>query len=622
MRKKMLAILALTSSVAAAQDTLKTTNLQEVVVTGTKFDLPVEKSGKTIFKLTSEDIEQNAGKMLGDLLNEVPGLQIDGNFGTPGSNVSYYLRGARNKQTLVLIDGVPLNDPSGINAEYDLRYIPTSQIESIEVLKGGLSTLYGTNASAGVINITLKSPTADLSGMVDVNAGSYNTYSQNAQVSGTTGKLSYLVSGSNVASEGFSAAYAADPVTAYDKDGFSRQNGLLKLGWNTSDKFKIGFQTAYEQFDADYDDYEFVDADNSQKYQQMRIGITPEYNYSNGSVEGKIFFNRNERHFYSNFPGDYEGKNFQGELINRHRFNKVFQSLMGLNVQRLSFDQSEAINSDSSNFQMIDPYASVFVDLPVGLNIHAGARINTHSVYGSRFVYNLNPSFTFNREGAWNYKIFASLATSYVTPSLYQLYSEYGNKELDPEESFNTEAGISVYHAAFTLNVSWFNRDENNPIDFVTLFDNEGNYIGGQYRNVARERNVKGWELDVQYNVNEWINISGNVSLLDTDMPQSFYRIPKEKFGLNLSIQPITRASFSLKYNFTGERTYFNFISFSEQTLDSYQLIDLFVSYQLLKKANLTLYGAINNIFDEEFIGVVGYTTRGRNWNAGIRYSF
>src|SRR5690606_3905346 len=154
--------------------------LQEVVTTGTKFDVPVEKSGKTIYKLTNEDLQRNAGKSVADILNEVPGVQTDGNFGTPGTNIDYSVRGGRNKHTLVLIDGLPLNDPSGINAGYDLRYLPVSQIESIEVLKGGLSTLYGTGAAAGVINIKLKDPGAKpLSGNADVGAASYSTYDQN-----------------------------------------------------------------------------------------------------------------------------------------------------------------------------------------------------------------------------------------------------------------------------------------------------------------------------------------------------------------------------------------------------------------------------------------------------------
>src|SRR5574339_1273066 len=173
MRKKITAtLLGLTwCMVVHAQDSLKTTLLQEVVTTGTKFDVPVEKSGKTIFKLSARQLSANAGKTLADLLNEVPGIQTDGNFGSPGTNISYFVRGGRNRNTLILIDGVPLNDPSAINAEYDLRYIPVSQIESIEVLKGGLSTLYGTGAAAGVIDIKLKNPdSTPFKGSIDLSA--------------------------------------------------------------------------------------------------------------------------------------------------------------------------------------------------------------------------------------------------------------------------------------------------------------------------------------------------------------------------------------------------------------------------------------------------------------------
>src|SRR5690606_7508987 len=128
--------------------------------------------------------QQNAGKGLADLLNEVPGIQTDGNFSAPGTNQSYYIRGGRNRQALILIDGVPLNDPSAISAEYDLRYIPLAQIESIEVLKGGLSTLYGTSAMSGVINITLRdSGRKAMSGEVSIEGGSYRTHSENITLS-------------------------------------------------------------------------------------------------------------------------------------------------------------------------------------------------------------------------------------------------------------------------------------------------------------------------------------------------------------------------------------------------------------------------------------------------------
>lgn len=621
MRKKMLALCGLISFGAQAQDSLKTTTLQEVVVTGTKFEVPVEKSGKTIHKISSEDLHRSGGKTVVDLLNEVPGVQMDGNFGTPGSNLSYYLRGARNRQTLILIDGVPLNDPSAINAEYDLRYIPVSQIESVEILKGGLSTLYGTSAAAGVISIRLKEPTQKFSGSAELTAGSFKTLSQNVSVSGTEGKFSYLASLNNLSSDGFSAAQDNDDAVEFDKDGFKRQNGLLKLGYSFNEKFSIKLHSAYEKFEADYDAYEFTDANNKQEYDQIRLGLVPRFQYDKGEVEGKFFYNINERKFISSFPSQYTGNNFQGEVTHRHHWSNNIQTLAGLNYQNLAFKQKGSISSDTANFVIFDPYASLLIDLPVGFSFHSGVRLNTHSVYGSKVVYNLNPSMLFNQDGKLRYKLFASAATSYVTPSLYHLYSIYGNKDLQPEEALNYEAGVSLLSEAVTFTGTLFSRDETQPIDFFSIYDNDGNYVRGEYRNLATDRNVKGIELSAEFTINEKLSFSANWTSMKTDRPTTFYRIPKLKYGASVNYSPVNNLVLKLDYNYTGKRTTFDFFSFSELTLKNYQLIDLFASYEFLNQ-RLNVYASVNNVFDEEFIAAYGYTTRGRTMNAGIRFKF
>jgi vitamin B12 transporter len=606
-----------------AQDSLTTTHLQEVVTTGTKFDVPVEKSGKTIFKLTSKELSQNAGKSLADLLNEVPGIQVDGNFGTPGTNISYYVRGGRNRNTLILIDGVPLNDPSAINAEYDLRYIPLGQVESVEVLKGGLSTLYGTGAAAGVIDIKLKNPeNSPFKGTIDVNAASFNTFSQNVTVQGSSGSFSYMVIGNNTNSNGFSSAEDNDPNTEFDKDGFDRQNGLIKLGYNLGSKFKISAFGAYEKFDADYDAYEFTDAPNRQEYDQFRVGLNPVLQYQKGELQAKVVYNVNNRIFKSSFPSEYKGKNLQAEISARHFFSNTVQTLIGLNYQRMAFDQDEAVSMDSANINMFDPYASLLIELPVGLNIHTGVRLNTHSIYGSKMVYNFNPSYLLNKNGNWKYKLLASASSSYITPSLYQLYSIYGNKDLLPEEAVNFEAGISLYGKnKLTVDVVWFKRNETDPIDFMSIFDEDGNYIGGKYVNLTSERTVDGIEINAGYEINSKILVSFSYTHNNTDQPETFYRIPKDKFGAEWVLHPIAHSTLSLKYSNTGERTTFDFNSFSEVTLKRYQLVDVFASYGIIND-KFTIYGAVNNLFDEDFVAVLGYTTIGRNYSAGIRFDF
>ncbi|HMP99339.1 MAG TPA: TonB-dependent receptor plug domain-containing protein, partial [Cyclobacteriaceae bacterium] len=112
MRKKIYFMMAIGTLACAnklqAQDSLRTEFLSDVLVSGTRFELPEEKTGKSIFKLNQEDLQRYTGRTVGDVLNEVPGLHIDGNFGAPGTNLSYFMRGGRNRHTLILIDGVPV----------------------------------------------------------------------------------------------------------------------------------------------------------------------------------------------------------------------------------------------------------------------------------------------------------------------------------------------------------------------------------------------------------------------------------------------------------------------------------------------------------------------------------
>jgi len=450
--------------------------LDEVVITGNRFETPVEKSGKTIYKISTKDIEQNAGSTLLDLLNNVPGLQMDGNYGTPGSNVSYYLRGGRNRNTLVLIDGIPMNDPTAITAYYDLRYLSIDQVESIEILNGGLSTLYGSGAAAGIINIKLKNPNQrKFSGTVDINGGSYNTWTQHLQVGGTIKGLYYLISGNNATSVGFSSAKETATTNTFDNDGYTKQNGLLKLGYQLSEKWTIDMITAYDQFSADYDDGAFLDADNVLKSNEFRFGITPNYNHGKGNLTLKVLCNQNENEFKSAFPQHYEGANLQLDLTESYILNKNVKAIIGVNMQHMSYEQIDMPNSTQYDFSVLDPYASFIFDTAFGLNVHAGARLNTHSVYKSKWLYNLNPSYLFDFSH-WKLKLRGSISTSYITPSLYQIYSEYGSQDLSPEESLNYEGGFDVYLSdKFTFNAVYFEREEKELIDFVSLFDDQGN---------------------------------------------------------------------------------------------------------------------------------------------------
>lgn len=614
-------------SVAQEQEDLSTYTMDEFVVTGTKFELPVEKSGKSIYKLTAKDIEQNAGKSVSDLLNEVPGIQMDGNFGTPGTNISYYVRGGRNKNTLILIDGVPLNDPSGIDASFDLRFLPVSQIESIEVLKGGLSTLYGTGASAAVISIKLKKASQEgVHGQLDYSYGSFETHQVSANVNGKQDKLSYMVSGSLMESEGFSAASGENSSTDFQDDGMSQKNVNVKLDLQATEQLNIGVSTAYDEFSADFDGGAYLDADNQNNGEQFRIGFAPSYNYGTGQVKLSVLLNTGTREFESTYPSKYKSKNLQTELTHEHQWSANFKTLIGVSAQKLSAKEVLADpNAKYDDFNIVDPFASVFFDHSSGLNVHAGVRLNTHSVYDNEFIYNLNPSFLLPISEELSVKFLVSISTSYVTPSLYQLYSFYGNEDLSPERSTNYEGGISFYLGdKLTLNTVYFRRDETDPIIFSGAPGSDGNWVSF-YDNGTDEQVVKGFEFDANWAISNLISLNTNYSYVTTDQETNFYRIPAYKFGIGLVVSPIENVDISVKYNLTGDRTvaYWDSATFSsvETELDSFGLIDLFANYKLANK-NLSIYGGVNNVLDTDFVGIYGYTTRGRNMTLGLNYKF
>ena len=130
--------------------------LKEIVVTATKFTLKKENTGKVIHKITQKELQQNAGKSAIEILNTIAGIDVRGVNTNPTEPRSINIRGGRSRQVLVLIDGVPVTDQSAINQEFDLRLLAVNQIESIEILKGASSTLYGSGAATAVINIVLK----------------------------------------------------------------------------------------------------------------------------------------------------------------------------------------------------------------------------------------------------------------------------------------------------------------------------------------------------------------------------------------------------------------------------------------------------------------------------------
>ena len=190
--------------------------LNEVVVTDSRFELKRENSGKTVVKITAEELERKKALTLSEIINSKSGITINGTYSVAGQTRGTYVRGGQNRQVLVLIDGIALSDPSQIENNFDLNLIALDQIESIEILKGASSALYGNRASTAVINITLKKASknkinANLTSFIGTNNNQDKSnlditdFNNSIGINGTLNKLNYLANFNHTYTDGLSA---------------------------------------------------------------------------------------------------------------------------------------------------------------------------------------------------------------------------------------------------------------------------------------------------------------------------------------------------------------------------------------------------------------------------------
>ncbi len=309
--------------------------------------------------------------------------------------------------------------------------------------------------------------------------------------------------------------------------------------------------------------------------------------------------------------------------VNKYNVNKDFAVILGVNYQfndMLNETPYGNLDNKVAKFNIVDGYTTLVYHLDFGLNINAGARFNSHSAYGGNFVYNFNPSYNFKT--SFPLKLVASYSTAYITPSLYQLYSEYGNTNLTPEKNATVEAGFETQ--LFDTKLKWdavaFYRDQTDSFDFFYDPDTFEAY----YVNIAGVNKAKGLETSVRFAVSSKLALNANYTFTEVD--EALDRlIPKHKANAGLDFQPTVRSLFAVSYQYFDARNdaFFDGNTFATTVvkLDSYQLVNAMAKYELVK-SRMTIFGAVTNILNEEFVENIGYSTRGRNFKLGINFVF
>jgi len=602
------------------KDSIKVEQLQEIIITDSRFPLKRENSGKTVIKIDAVELEKNQGRTIAEIINTKSGLEINGSRSNGGQNLSYFVRGGNNRQILVLIDGIQVSDPSQIANDYDLRLIDINQIESIEISKGAASTLYGNGAATAVINITTKKASQESISAVflssigtnqstddsDTNIADFNN---SISISGTSNKFNYMASFGHQYLDGMSAVN-----NGTERDAFSRTNTNARIGYRATDNFSIDMYANHDRITADFDNsFPIEDALFTSKSKQYRLGVSPKLTYKNGSFAINAAYNAIERDIKSSFPINYEGKSYIIDAFNKYNFDDTLYTIIGVNY--INSETEFIVNENSTS---IDPYANVVWVSPFGLNLNMGARLNNHSEYGSHFTYNLNPSYTYKFDD--NYlKVLGSYSTSFIAPSLSQLFGPFGaNQTLEPETNVTLETGVELKISdKVRLNTVFFERTEKDFIDYVII---DFNTFEGQYQNVSDEFTVNGVEVELFAKLIK--NVSFNANYTFTERKEKVaLRIPKHKANASLDYTVNAKTFIGLNYQFVDERIDTDFSTFENKSLNSFSLVDVLFSRELIPN-RLKLSGSVSNLFNEEYTEVIGFTTKGRNYKLGLRLSF
>lgn len=596
------------------RDSIQLQELDEVVVSDTRFSLKRENSGKTVIKIPEEELERNQGRTVAEIINTKSGLELNGSRSFSGQNISVFARGGNNRQVLVIIDGIQVSDPSNVNSEYDLRMLNVAQIESIEIIKGASSTLYGNSAATAVINITTKE--AKVNGLeleVVSNWGTNQSQNQrsftvsdisnNITIKGKQDGFTLLASGGNHFTDGLSAAIGKE------SDVFSRINGNFKLGYELSQKFKMEVSAFYNKLDSDYDNgFPIEDADFHFNSEQSRFGLANTYRYKNGTFHVNAAFNQISRTFESDFPSFYDSETLVLDVFNKYTFNNTLYTIIGLNLV-----DNRTVFSGQQETRNIDPYFNLVYVSDFGVNINAGARWNNHSEYGSHWIYSFNPSYRLKTKNGY-LKVFGAHATSYIAPNLSQLYGPFGaNAGLNPEENITLEGGLEYQMSkGIRFSTVYFNRKEEDRIEYVVI---NPDTFESQYQNSNEHIQLSGIEVELQAIVLNGLQLTTNYTYIDSETDLAL-RIPKHKWNARIAYTWSEKTYASVSYQRLSERLDTDFNTFSDVTLQPYDLINAYVKHQW--NDQLSFMVSMENIFNENYVEILNYTTKGRNYRIGM----
>ena len=610
--------LSLVAALVLATNLYSTDKLNDIViVSATKSEETLKNSTSNVDVITALEIEERKFKTVIEALNSLSGVSISSNGGM-GTLSSVYLRGMNSGNTLVLIDGIRYNNP--YNGSVDFSHLMINDIERIEVIKGAQSSVWGADASAGVINIITKSAKNGTFGSANIEYGKYNTKIAKANISHKNDNFDAKLGVTRVDTDGFSAmSPKSSEAKQYEDDGYENTTVDVKLGYNFNDSNRLSLT------------YETIDAKT--KYDEM-ISPPPLW-ILDPKASANSYAKTKTRNSIASL--NYENKNnFATTNIytNYSKFKNETKTVVGFNDAKNKTDVREY------GVKSTIPYLSEKSFLTVGAdykgfedkedikrkyNNKAIYVTNTNKFFDDRTIltqalrYDKYSNFdnkTTGKVGIKQYiiddlNLSANYGTGYNVPTLIQLYKPAwgGNENLNPEKTKSYD--ISLGYKGFS--VTYFNTKVNNLIQWV----------GGKNQNIQGDSKFKGVELAYKNSIFDdiFLNLSyTNLSAKDA-RNQKLRNRPTNKFNFGVDYYGLKDFHFNINGEYIGSRTSPNFdFTKPDVKTGNYTVWNAVVNYDITK--NFSTYVKMDNIFNKDYQIVDGYSISQRAAYLGLKASF
>lgn len=590
----------------------------DIVVTASGFEQPRSETGQAISVLDEERLEELQSVSISDALRTLPGIAV-ATRGPVGSQSSVFIRGGNSSQTLVLIDGVRINDPSSPNAAFDFGALLTGNIGRVEVLRGPNSIIWGSQAIGGVINVQSLAPTDELVARAGVEYGYADSVRASANLSGTSGSIEGSFGGAFYRTGGISALAGGT-----EKDGYDNwsANGRLKV--NLDENLALDFRGYYNRGTIEYDS-PFGAGANALPVSRNRqfVGyVGAQFDLADGRLRNRISYARTDITRIGTDPVVFSFNNFDVKgTIDRFEYHGSFDIadaatlVFGAEHERTFASTSfEGAPADRARNRVSSGFGQVILRPVKGLTLTGGIRHDDYSDYGGQTTLGANVAYTPN-DGETTVR--ATYGEGFRAPTLSEGQPPFGNPNLKPETARNFDIGAEhrFLDGKAQVYVTYFNRKSTDLIAFsFTTFQSE---------NIDRVRS-EGVELGFAVQPTDRLSLQANYTLTN-----AINRSAGANFGNRLALRPQHLGSFTadwqtpwrLKVGATLLLAGDSFDNASNTVrLDGYALAHLRAAFPVSDR--FELYGRVENVFDTDYVQVAGYNSYGRNAHVGVRATF